>query len=151
MSTIEVIALRPFVYSLDGYTEIPVNEHETFDLPEKFFQGLNDARYVRRAKIGDGKVSLKPSSEEIAKRVEPIVETAVKLQEALTTIAETGEMPVKTEGEKIVDGSDVEIPDDWKALKWFALRSLASKVSNGPVKTMEDAVAAIEAELARRG
>jgi hypothetical protein len=138
MSTVQVIALKPFVYSTDGYTEIPVAEKEAFDLPEKFFNGLNDARYVRRAVIGDGKVSLKPSNEEITEKVKPIVETAVKLQEVLTKVAETK-----------VDASDVEIPDDWRSLKFFALRSLAAKFGETP-KNMEEAVAAIEAELAKR-
>jgi hypothetical protein len=140
MSTVEVIALKPFVYSVDGYTEIPVTEKEVFNLPEKFFDGLNDARYVRRATIGDGRVSLTPSKEEIAEKVAPIVDTAMKLKEVLTEVAETK-----------VDASDVEIPDDWKSLKFFALRSIASKISDSPIKNMEDAIAAIEAELARRG
>lgn len=44
----------------------------------------------------------------------------------------------------------VEIPDDWRALKWPALRSLASKVSDEPIHNHADAVAAIELELERR-
>jgi len=151
MSAVEVYVLKPFTYSTDGYTEKPADLYETIpDFPEKFFDGLNKAGYLRRAKIGDGKVSLKPSAEEIAKKVEPIVETAVKLQEALTTISETGNLPTKTTDEKVVDGSDVEIPDDWRSLKWFALRSLATKFGETP-KNSEEAIAAIEAELARRG
>lgn len=42
------------------------------------------------------------------------------------------------------------IPDDWRDLKWFALRSLASKLTNAPVNDKADAVAAIEAALKRR-
>ncbi len=141
MDTIESLCLKPFSYSLDGYTEIPVSLHEKFDCPAQFFDGLNDARYIRRAKIGDGHVTLRPSAEETSKKVEPIVETAVKLKEALTEIAETKKIPV--------DASKVEIPDDWKTLKFFALRSLASKFGQS-VKTMDEAVAAIEAELAKR-
>jgi len=151
MSTVEVYILKPFKYSNDGYTEKSADLYDTItDFPDKFFEGLNKAGYLRRATIGDGKVSLKPSAEDIAKKVEPIVETAVKLQEALTTIAETGKLPTETNDEKIVDGSDVEIPDDWRSLKWFALRSLATKFGEVP-KNAEDAVATIEAELARRG
>lgn len=151
MSTIEVIALKPFIYSTDGYTEIPIGEKEVFHLPANLFDGLNDARYVRRATIGDGRVSLKPGREEVDAKINPIADTAMKLKDALETVAKTGKLPAETKGEKIVDGSSVDIPDDWKSLKWFALRSLASKVSSEPVKTHEDAVAAIEAELARRG
>lgn len=141
MSTIEVIALKPFLYSTDGYTEISVSEKQVFDLPERFFDSLNGAKFVRRAKIGDGHVTLNPSKEDIAEKVTPIVETAMKLKEVLTEVAKT---------EDTVDASDVEIPDDWRMLKFFALRSLAAKISAEPVTNMEEAVAAIEAELARR-
>lgn len=149
MSTIEVIALRPFIYSLDGYTEIPVNEHETFDLPEKFFQGLNDARYVRRAKIGDGKVSLK-ANETSDERLEEIASMTPHAQ-AKRFVESFKEEVSKQEPEVVAAVTDVEIPDDWRSLKFFALRSLASKLSSDPVKNSEDAIAAIEAELARRG
>lgn len=44
----------------------------------------------------------------------------------------------------------IEIPDDWRALKWFALKSLAEKVKNGPVANADEARIAIEAELGAR-
>ena len=43
------------------------------------------------------------------------------------------------------------IPENWRELKWFALRSLAARLTNEPVNDKADAIAAIEAELARRG
>lgn len=46
--------------------------------------------------------------------------------------------------------SSVEIPDDWRDLPWPDLRSLASAVSAYPIKSKEDAVVAIEDELADR-
>ncbi|HET9160471.1 MAG TPA: hypothetical protein VFN88_07645 [Caulobacteraceae bacterium] len=67
--------------------------------------------------------------------VEPIV---VKEAKALT--------PTVPEGER----SEVDIPDDWKDMKWFALRGLASKFADAPVLNKADAVAAIEAEISRR-
>lgn len=133
MSHIEVIALRPFIYSVDGYTEISVKEKEVFNLPERMFDDLNGARYVRRATIGDGRISLEPSSPPVVTEDTPPAKVANR------STAESREEQLA-----------VEIPDDWKSLKWFALRSLASKVSSDPVNKMEDAVAAIEAELARR-
>lgn len=156
MSTVEVIALKPFCYSVDGYTSIPVQEHERFDLPERFFAGLNDARYVRRATIGDGKVSLKAEPPKVSeKKVSAIVETAIKLRDTLVEISgaaknEIPETAYLRTAETRAEQAAVEIPDDWRSLKWFALRSLASKISDTPIKTSEDAVAAIEAELARR-
>lgn len=44
----------------------------------------------------------------------------------------------------------VAIPEDWQKLPWDALKSLAAKLTDDPVKTKVDAVAAIEAEVARR-
>ena len=44
----------------------------------------------------------------------------------------------------------VEIPGDWRDLSWPRLRSLASKVCDDPISNRPVAVAAIEAELARR-
>jgi hypothetical protein len=45
----------------------------------------------------------------------------------------------------------VAIPDDWNALSWQERRSLASQLSDGPITNGEEANAAIEAELKRRG
>lgn len=59
MSTISVIALRSFPWSEDGYTEKHAAEKQVFDLPERLFDGLNKAGYVRRAVIGDGHVALR--------------------------------------------------------------------------------------------
>lgn len=44
----------------------------------------------------------------------------------------------------------VVIPDNWRELPWPRLRSLASQVSDDPIVNRPVAVAAIEAELARR-
>lgn len=44
----------------------------------------------------------------------------------------------------------VEIPENWRTLTYFALRSLAAKLTPHPVNDKATAVAAIEAELARR-
>ncbi len=60
--------------------------------------------------------------------------------------------PDQTEGT-----GPIEIPDDWKFLPYLprakggsSLRGLATKVSDEPINSAADAVAAIEAELARR-
>jgi hypothetical protein len=167
MSTIEVIALKPFLYSENGYTEISISEKQVFDLPERFFQGLNDARFVRRATIGDGHISLNSTSVIDANlgnvtagvttetgrkstksdRAEDTVEMSVAAKMVDDAVKQTAESFLDKEMMKI--NSDVEIPDDWQSLKFFALRSLAAKFGETP-KNMEEAVAAIEAELAKR-
>lgn len=45
----------------------------------------------------------------------------------------------------------VAIPEDWTALSWQERRSLASQLSDDPITNGEQANAAIEAELKRRG
>lgn len=50
--------------------------------------------------------------------------------------------------------SDIEIPADWRDMPWtgkgHSLRALAAKFSDAPVINKDQAVAAVEAELARR-
>lgn len=45
----------------------------------------------------------------------------------------------------------IVIPDDWRDLSWQERRSIASKLSDSPISNGEEANAAIEAELKRRG
>jgi hypothetical protein len=45
----------------------------------------------------------------------------------------------------------VVIPDGWRDLSWQERRSIASKLSDTPISNGEEANAAIEAELKRRG
>ncbi len=49
------------------------------------------------------------------------------------------------------DRAKVEIPENWRTLTWQERRSIASKVSDTPIANGEEANAAIEAELKRRG
>lgn len=44
----------------------------------------------------------------------------------------------------------VVIPDDWQGLSWPALKSLASKLSDDPIRDKEDAVKAVEAVVKGR-
>lgn len=65
-------------------------------------------------------------------------------------VEETSAVDERRTAESGADHVAVEIPDDWRTKKWFALRSLASKVSSDPILDMEGAIKAIEAELERR-
>lgn len=47
--------------------------------------------------------------------------------------------------------SNVEIPANWRDLTWQERRSLASKLSDDPISNGEEANAAIDGELKRRG
>lgn len=62
-----------------------------------------------------------------------------------------GKAPVKqAEGSgqprKRLEG-EVEIPENWRDLPWFTIRSLATKVSTTPINTKVQAAAAITAYL----
>ncbi|HEX2554233.1 MAG TPA: hypothetical protein VHL98_11055 [Microvirga sp.] len=56
-----------------------------------------------------------------------------------------------TSGGTGTDSGVVNIPENWRELPWQQKRSLASQVSDGPVRNGDDADKAIEAELERRG
>ncbi|MET3925945.1 hypothetical protein [Devosia sp. 2618] len=49
-----------------------------------------------------------------------------------------------------VEVAPVAIPDDWRALAWPALKSLAASVSTETIRTKDDAIAAVELEIERR-
>jgi hypothetical protein len=73
----------------------------------------------------------------------PPEDTAPEPQEAV--------VPRQSEGPQGTTPTLVTIPADWREnLAWPVLRSLASSVSDTPVKNRAEAEAAIEAELARR-
>jgi hypothetical protein len=51
----------------------------------------------------------------------------------------------------LTERSRVEVPSNWRDMPWPQRRSLATQFSDGPIHNNEEAVAAIEAELRRRG
>lgn len=91
--------------------------------------------------------------------------TDVSTGKPAQTVEQAGEAVTpgaqKIVGDQPVDGNagtgntderlKVEIPANWKDLSWQERRSLASKLSDDPVSNGEEANAAIEAELKRRG
>jgi len=48
------------------------------------------------------------------------------------------------------NGASIEIPEDWKSMKWFALKALAEKIAGRDVKDSDDAKAVVEAEFTKR-
>ncbi|PDT77187.1 hypothetical protein CO675_11650 [Bradyrhizobium sp. C9] len=49
----------------------------------------------------------------------------------------------------VIDG-EVEIPENWAKLKWFALKALAEKIFGKPVAGTDEARTIVQAELDRR-
>lgn len=62
----------------------------------------------------------------------------------------------ETSGGNVEDRSKVDIPENWHDMPWIpkegetSLRSLASELTDQPIRSKADAVAAVEAELTRR-
>ena len=69
------------------------------------------------------------------------------LVEADTFVAPSPRATTETPAERAA----VEIPATWRELPWPKLRSLASKVCDEPISNRNVALAAIEAQLQRRG
>ena len=64
---------------------------------------------------------------------------------AAVLVGEEAEAPQAEAGDGLV-----EIPEDWASLGWPDLRALASEVSGENVRSKDQAVAAIKAELESR-
>lgn len=79
---------------------------------------------------------------------EATVATTEADEAAATAQAEADRL--QAEADKLAARHAIEIPDDWQDLPWFSMRSLAASLTDDPVKTKEDAAAAIQDEIDRR-
>ena len=174
MSQIEVIALRSFPWSEDGYTELHAVEKSTFMLPENLFDGLNKAGYVRRATIGDGHIDLSPAAPEQSPAAAPAAEAEVVETVQVTPVAAVEsatitsvdnapaevvgaagvvsapapQPPARTAG--LTDEEKSALADgSWKDWRYFKQRSVAARLSDQPILNGDDAKTAIEAYLAK--
>lgn len=164
MSYVECYILESFIFSEDGYTETPAPKGATVQIPERLFAGLNDARKVRRAKIGDGRITLQPAA------IPSDVQHPTSGDISLPTLADAPSGMVVVEANngparvntpapqppsrtaELSEAEEAALADgSWKGLKFFAKRSIAAKLSSDPITNGEQADAAIEAELERRG
>lgn len=81
-----------------------------------------------------------------------LAETAVKYGLAVPEGSEGADTAgAGNDGGKVVvvDGQ-VEIPDNWPKLKWFALKALAEKIFGKPVAGTDEARTIVQAEVDRR-
>lgn len=167
MPTIEVIALRSFPWSEDGYTEKFAAEKSVFRLPERLFHGLNKAGYVRRASIGDGHIALNPDREQIAAlsaadappddqipiQAEADAPAAAIDGAAAAPAAEAGTTQTKVAAPSPASATAPLSEDEtaalkdgsWKDWRFFKQRSVAAKLSTEPMRTTEDVVPVLEA------
>lgn len=175
MSNIEVIALRSFLWSEDGYTEKQAAEKQVFDLPERLFDGLNKSGHVRRAVIGDGHVSLQTVDHKqyakLSKAAAEIIGNQIRFNaflsganEPATEIDDTPEAPPAEVGTQetpppaprpasatapLSDEEEAALKDgSWKSWRFFKQRSVAAKISTEPVSSSEDVIPVLEAKAA---
>lgn len=163
MSYTRVVALAPLPYSEDGYTEKRAERGEEFDCPEALVDGLLLAKKVQivharptppsdpnegnKGKGGAGDVD--PDANQDPDKDDQAGE-------------KSSDAPNDGDGDAGSDGQDgepdakeddraaVEIPEDWESLKWFARRSIATKLAGKPIQDPEAANTVISAELERR-
>lgn len=88
---------------------------------------------------------------ELSEKAKAVADGAEAVEaEAARAVADAKLAPVGVDVSTDNRPALIEIPDDWRALKWFALKSLAEKVKGAPVANADEARVAIEAELAAR-
>jgi len=73
---------------------------------------------------------------------------AVKAE--VTPAPEPAENPHPRTSETPEERALVDIPEGWSDMPWFAIKSLAAKLTDEPVTDKPFAIAAIEAEIERR-
>lgn len=116
----------------------------------------NFAANAEVASVGGIGVEASNTDPKTGKRAQTIEQAGVATQEAAQKIV--GDQPVGEAAsgrlrttETAESRASVAIPEDWTSLSWQERRSLASQLSDDPITNGEQANAAIEAELKRRG
>jgi hypothetical protein len=88
-------------------------------------------------------------AEDVSEKVSASTVETTEADEAAAAAAEEAAR-LQAEADKLAARRDVEIPDDWQDLPWFSLRSLAASLTDDPVKSKDEAIAVVEAEIAHR-
>lgn len=121
-----VTVLRPFVYGHDGVHGRALAAGDVAEVRDTLVPGLRAEGYV-----GDAPATVAAPPDTATAGVPDDAAPDPAAAAAANTAALT-------------------IPDDWRELSWPERRALAASVSETPIKSADDAEAAIEAELARR-
>jgi len=131
--TSKATALKSFLFSHNGYTELFAEIGKEVEIPIHLVENLVKDGYIKLVTAVEGK-------------------TQDPGKKAATAPSTQQPAPILDLAEVLAARAQVEIPEDWSSLAWFAKRSLAAKVSNLTVDdlTPDMATAAIQAELDRR-
>lgn len=137
----KVLVTKPFAYSATGLTV--THQFVAGDEPD-----VNESCVEGLIKEGFITVDLPPADIAKAAKEADAPQTVAALQEAVASITS-----IAADG-MAVDAADYElgvvIPDNWRQIKWFGLKSLAQKIAGRDVVDSDDARAIIEAELLKR-
>ena len=131
------IVLKDFDFSANGWDVKRVVAEDEIDVPEDILPGLINAELVEPVDRDDENITF--IDDDTPEGSEGDDETTTEDDEGGDD--ETDDTTLETK-------VDTVIPEDWRELEWPELRSLASDVSDAPIKTKDDAIAAIEAHLA---
>lgn len=129
--------LKPFDLYRDGTTPEPVAAGQSVEIPDELFPGLNDEGFVALANVPQPPVN-------------PTATNDAPENKALQSAPENGAGGGSEAGEGTEPATLVEIPEGWADLPWPELRSLAAAVSDTPINSKDEAIAAIQAETEAR-
>lgn len=137
----KVLVTKPFAYSANGIaTTHRFVAGDEPDLNNECVDGLLREGFIT--------VDLPPAEQAAKAKMDAVPQTVAALKEAIVSVAS-----VVADGETVNSAGyelGVAIPDNWRSLKWFGLKSLARKIAGRDVADSDDARAIIEAELAKR-
>lgn len=143
------IVKRSFPFAADGIRVKMTEVGSSIEIKDSLVPGLVAEGYLEPAagEVYDPKTSLEldpqgllnPTEVKTSEPVTPPVEKSVN------DAVETFSLAVDVFNEVVI-----EIPDDWKSLKWAALKALAEKIKGTPVGSSQEARSVIEAEIELR-
>lgn len=125
-----------FPYAADGQNTRMTEVGAEIDFPDSIVPGLEEAGLVERAAAIKTQLAVVAAPVVAAPVVAPVEPPAPD--------AKLFEEPEKKPADPVA------IPNDWKSMKWGALRVLAEKIKGTAVDNPKAALAVIEAELAQR-
>ncbi len=128
-SMVKVTVIKPFSYSVDGFTAIHVKEGETPSIPANMVAGL-----IADGKLG-GETAEKPADGQE--------------HQSAATVPATSETPATGFGSASNAHPMIDIPSDWRVMHHLKQINLAKQIDPA-ITTKADAVTAIEAYLSAK-
>lgn len=157
----KVRVIKEFPYAPDGYGVVVVRPGpDLVEIKDVVVPGLVAEGFIQvDEQVPGGTAPAKVEAEVLKDIEEKIIEGYLKnitepTREVVAEVLDVaGFQPVETaatEAALTPPEIKIEIPADWKSMKWFALKALAESISGADVKTSQEARIVIEGELQKR-